>query len=614
MIPAVLDKRSASEMIDKVNVKIGHKQIDHSWPHPMMSDACFARFSSIEMPLDDRSQDIAVAVVQILAWLASTFRMPLKGGPTCSELLVHGYGSVDVRLGQKYPVTSKKCWHDIVPNTIIALGFPTGMKEESGLDIAWEAMIELADMLFQTDLSMISVNQNNASLNDSAAQKESPLAQGIFYTGVGTLLYPVARNWGPMEDRDLIRWHFDAKAQSTMPPEDNFLPVDKGYDFAHSRHLLGFAPQNEVRLGTRDRMRDYARMRPVPGSIEQSVPELSVQTISAGLGKTPMVATIGAGIKYSQPLRGSRDPKERTYYSILKATEQQAVILCDCGSEKVAWLVSQISVILDLICYRIQKEGWTDLPKHAKPKANGGAAAANILSDANVYNKILAPGLGGEEDLTVLKLVKEIYCAMQQRRQVREMTVRGILRLRRKMLHSWDLLELADPPDEFSRRALVVHETSSRVVAQYPSWLPLADQIPVYSGQDLGRVVTIADRPIHMHGVAHGEKYLMANVHAMRSLLRPRPDCACYHFDCELVWERSMGEKWAYVNGIPQEVKNLADFLENVQTLRKASGHKCVARMNFAKVRSDGIIIFGPADNTLRGYLNDWADRNIPSN
>jgi Flp pilus assembly protein TadD len=606
LMPAILDGVSVKSLVGDVRVVL----------KPSAS-GCHASFFTTreDTVLSTQDLDTAISVIQILAWLTSVFRIPILGAPHCSALeLEQRHGVIGVALGTLKPITDKKCWHDLIPSTTIALGFPVRVIERSGLDIEWEVMLELADVLFQTDLSKISTDQ--AHIPPTVSQPQDTPAHGIFYSGAGTLLYPIGRFSKSLGGRDVFRWHFDVSGQTAMPPPDSFLPLRNEDDLAGSRHLLGFAPESEVQLGTRDRMHDHARMSSVVGSIERNGPEFSVETITATFGRAPVTATLGGKIKYSQALRATRDPEKRKYDSVLRITERQPVILCDCGSHKAAWLVSQLSVILDLVCFRIQKEGWATLPRHATPQADGGAAAAEVLKDASVYNRALSQTLEGGAEFNVLQLVKEIYCAMQQRRILQELPTHGTLIFHRRPLHSWDLVELADPPDDSLRRAIVVHETTSRAVAQYPSWMPLANHIPVFSGQELGEVMTVADQPIPVQRATHSEKYLMANIHAMRSLLKRKPDCAHYHLDCELVWERPITAESLFVDReqVDQYHEMYFEHLDQyVQTLRKLSEHQCMARPGPAKLYQDGLVIFGPDKSTLLGRFNDWADRIMPS-
>ncbi|KAK3615086.1 hypothetical protein LTR56_026810 [Elasticomyces elasticus] len=101
-------------------------------------------------------------------------------------------------------------------NTTVAFGFPVRLPDQSGLDLEWDVMLDLADVIYSTDLSQI---------------KPRPLLDlGIFYTGIGTLLYPISHT---LEDGNVnvIKWHYDISNKTAVPPAD-FLRVRSEEEFA----------------------------------------------------------------------------------------------------------------------------------------------------------------------------------------------------------------------------------------------------------------------------------------------------------------------------------------------------------------------------------------------
>lgn len=148
----------------------------------------------------------------------------------------------------------------------------------------------------------------------------------------------------------------------------------------------------------------------------------------------------------------------------LSESPGQATILFDCGSRKVAWLVSQLSVILDLVCCYVHRQEWISLPIHATLQADGGPAAAEVLRNVVVYSHKLDKRCEGGSDYTVHYIVKDIYCAMIKRRQLQELPS-GARTLPWKHLKGWDLLELVESPGQSIRRQITVHTTRSKFVA-----------------------------------------------------------------------------------------------------------------------------------------------------
>jgi hypothetical protein len=110
------------------------------------------------------------------------------------------------------------------------------MSKGSGPDIDLDVMLDLADNMFETDLSKMSL--------------ETSLGYGVFYIGVSSLFYPVSRS---TKGGNIIKWHSDLSAERFVPPFDRFLPVESQADFNQLRHILEFAPHSKVQLGTQER-------------------------------------------------------------------------------------------------------------------------------------------------------------------------------------------------------------------------------------------------------------------------------------------------------------------------------------------------------------------------
>jgi hypothetical protein len=385
--------------------------------------------------------------------------------------------------------------------------------------------------------------------------------------------------------------------------------IESVQTFTESMHVVGFAAQSEVRLGTQQRNRDYARMRSVSGCVERGRPEIALDAFSAAIGKAPATATVGVKVKFPSTLRATIDPQKRRYDDIVKKTKDQAVILYDCGHQRGAWLVPQLSVILDLVYYRISKEQWGGPPKHANACADGGAAAAEVLKSPLVYSHKLSTILEDNSDFRIMDLVKEIYEAMFKRHTLHEAPAGGSWNLHRERLHDWDLLEIADAPDQSFRQEIEVHLTSSRAIAQYPSWLPLTQHIPVYLGQDLGQVISVGNQPLPMRHVKNREKCLVANVHTLQNLLRHRDECSDFHLDCELVWElpSSVASMFLGMTGVSEDPTSFKRIKQCLQRLQKSKDHVCTLRNERTTLCANGLVIFGP-ETTKLSRFNELVD------
>lgn len=555
---------------------------------------CEVELSMSKMPreLSGYRLMLVTSVAQVIAWMASVFRIPKVGSPHCSSIQLPTTHSVDfhVKLGALIPATrtDSKCWHDLLPSTTVATGFPIRI-QESGLDVGWELMLDLADVIFSTDLSNISISP--------------PWESGIFYSGVNTILYPVSKS------KNLICWHFDLSGKTARPPPGHFLPVTSEQTFANSKHLVGFAVQSEIRLGTSDRIRDYEQMRSVVAPVEKGRPELAIETVGATFGRAPVLAMVGGGVRFPSPLRATIDPQMRRYDDIIRKTKAQAVILYDCGIERGAWLVPQLCVIFDLICYRMFKEQLGQPPRHPKTSVNGGDATAEVLKDPLVYQRKLWKISEDNSDFKIMDLVKEIYEAMLKRQILHETRSGGIFRLHRERLHGWDLLEIADPPDKCHRREIDVHKTTSRAIAQYPCWLLLTQHIPVYLGHDLGHIITVSNQPLPMRRFRYREKYLVANGSTLQLLRLDSDQCSHFHFNCELIWElpSSPNSMFLRMTELSRDLVGSRRIKHCVQKLCEPKNHMCNLDETRAQLCPDSIVIFGPKVTKL-SKLNDMVD------
>jgi hypothetical protein len=88
--------------------------------------------------------------------------------------------------------------------------------------------------------------------------------------------------------------------------------------------------------------------------MEDPAPEGFLGTVTAAMG---ILGWIISGLAFSfRPRKGMKDTREkklkRMYSSVLELAEKQAVIVFDTGNgQQRAWMVPQLSVILDLYNY-----------------------------------------------------------------------------------------------------------------------------------------------------------------------------------------------------------------------------------------------------------------------
>jgi hypothetical protein len=183
------------------------------------------------------------------------------------------------------------------------------------------------------------------------------------------------------------------------------------------------------------------------------------------------------------------------YSHLLDSAKAQCVILFDTKEQNQrAWLVPQLSVLLDLVNkFAYQRDPGAPI-KFAEPIANGAAASELVLKDRTYANLVLRQAiLEDERDERVADVVKAIYTQMSLRAELdaaSERGARGTKEISRKGLLGWDLLELCNPPMVSKQRMVNIHRTHLDYELRVtPCWLPLAKQLPVYFGRHLGELI-----------------------------------------------------------------------------------------------------------------------------
>jgi len=196
--------------------------------------------------------------------------------------------------------------------------------------------------------------------------------------------------------------------------------------------------------------------------------------------------------------RAQRDAQkgveDMNYKTVLKRAQREPVILFDTeeGNER-AWMVPQLSLILDLLNYWAFTENLADI-RYAAPHPDGAAKALEILEDPVYANRVLEAKIAEDEkDFTVSRMVTQIYGKILQRMtkdSESDESARGMITLGRTGISGWDWLELNDKLAwSVPRRRTVQREHKLLQPDLNPSWMPLAQVIPIFMGQCEGELM-----------------------------------------------------------------------------------------------------------------------------
>lgn len=522
----------------------------------------------------------AVVVVQTLTWLAATFRPP-RGNSlhTSSATVVLDQGRLYVSLETPVKVgsdSSTSCWHSLLGNTIITRGFYTG-DHGGGLELPSDLMLELTGMLYTT----------------APSGPASP--SGTFHTGVHSILYPTEKN----ETQGFVKWHYAASDYVMIPPADGTWLRLRQDDLIGMRTILGYTPSVQVHLGTESRLHQYESMTASHAGREKdswsfSWDGLTVQAGFAGSG-------VSSPFKFVRRTGQQGVPTAKpTYDQIIHGTSDKPVILYDTAhAQESAWLVPQLSVILDLVLFQAHRErAWKNLTAtaraalHAKPYWNGGLAAKEVLDDYERANTVLRLSADDGTPVAIKHLVMQVFAAMSHRVQLDHLHSPSSS-LTTSPLLGWDLIQLTDALAIPARLQIEVHKDGLNNSA--PTWLPLAREIPVFFCDGLGDVMT-TKVPICSQ-FQRSQKNLVASIHVLQTKRKRCLKCDEYHIDTkkQLVWQLPRSDCFSEcVHGAHRTEDAIARFDAGVQLMFPASGCKR-ARSEVAcpVIPEEGAVVFG---------------------
>jgi hypothetical protein len=488
----------------------------------------------IKAPLDQ-----LVAASEILAWLAATFRCPLRD-QLCSSEVHFGWWSLYnhfrlslFQIRQLRGRGPRTCWQPLFPSSVFALGFPIPTRADYvGLQLPFGVMLDLAGIMHHVDVKDASIG-----------------ARGIYFKGPRSMLFPI----GYLKDAKTVQWHLIWDEDSTLPPgliyekeQSKSWVITLGlHELESSVAILGYCRKTAILLGTESRLKFYEQLAPSRANVDRPSPEIALSTATISISAAGFAtAQLAGDIKYRKGLSIARHQDSLKYNQLLDSAERQSIILFDTEEKNErAWLVPQLSVILDLVNHWIYQRNREAPIQFASPIADGGETSKTVLGNRDYANYVLRKAiLDNENDEQVADLVKNIYIQMSVRAELdaaSERGTRGTIEFTRQGLVGWDLLELSQPPMVSQQRRINVHRTHLPVT---PYWLPLAKHVPVYFGRRLGELIvpispaTVCDAWFPLPGGFH-HNYLAASMSCLSQISKAHGfDNCCLLLD-SLAWD-----------------------------------------------------------------------------
>ncbi|KAF4946078.1 hypothetical protein FGADI_11463 [Fusarium gaditjirri] len=440
------------------------------------------------------------AFSQFLCWIVATFRLPEPKKTTSSSIsFLHVPGVGDkvhefhISLEELKPLehgTPGTCWTPLFPSTVMAEGFEVPVHPGVlGLQMPFDAMLELAEIVC------------DVSLEDDKGN-----ATGIYLDGISFLLYPTA--YKALPDRHpVVQWHLKEKALGDEGDRDPAIPPDRDggplwakipvYDTLRtSIAVLGYCEKAMVQLGTAARRQYHIEPQYSHAEVEKPNIEASLNSLTLGSSAGGAKAEGSKGFRLrTGHKRELDDQKDLAYKQVLRISQNMPVIIYDTQSQNErAWMVSQLSMILELFNIWAQREGLRGI-QYATASADGGAAAFNVLANRSYSERIAIEKMADEDpsDIKISGIIKRLYGRIQKTRSINANSdegARGTLSLGRCTIKGWDWLELVEGLERaVSQRRQVL---ASRMFGSPPCWLPFTDSIPVFFAQEIGDLIVPA--------------------------------------------------------------------------------------------------------------------------
>ncbi|KAF5666734.1 serine threonine kinase [Fusarium circinatum] len=439
---------------------------------------------------------------QFLCWIVATFRLPEPKKTTSSSVSFLHATSVDdkvhefhISLGDLKPLDRGKlgtCWTPLFPSTVMAEGFEVPVQPGVfGLQMPFDAMLELAEIVCDVSL-----------------EDDKGTATGIYLDGISFFLYPTSYKRHPGQ-QPAIQWHLKEKTLDDDGGRDPAIPPDRDggplwtkipdYETLRtSVTVLGYCEKALVQLGTEARRQYHNEPQYSRAEVERPNIEASLTSLTVGSSAGGAKAEGSIGFKMRNGLkRDVEEKKELSYRQVLRISQNKPVIIYDTQRQNErAWMVSELSMILELFNIWAQQEGLRGI-QYASASADGGAAAFNVLANRSYSERTAIEKMADEDpsDIKISGIIKRLYGRIHKTRSINtgsDEGAPGTLSLGRCTIKGWDWLELVDGFERSTSQRRQVH--ASRIFGSQPCWLPFTKSFPVFFAHEVGDLI-IPEQP-----------------------------------------------------------------------------------------------------------------------
>ncbi|PNP80468.1 hypothetical protein FNYG_06067 [Fusarium nygamai] len=531
---------------------------------------------------------------QFLCWIVATFRLPEPKKTTSSSVSFLHVPSVKynvyefhISLEELKPLdhgTPGTCWTPLFPSTVMAEGFEIPVHPGVfGLQMPFDAMLELAEIVCDVSL-----------------EDEKGTATGIYLDGISFFLYPTSYKTHPGQ-QPVIQWHLKEKTLDDDGDRDPAIPPDRDggplwtkipvYETLRtSITVLGYCEKALVQLGTETRRQYHNEPQYSLAKVEKPNIEASLNSLTLGssAGGAKAEGTIGFKMRKGH-WRELEEKKELSYKQVLRISQNKPVIIYDTQRlNERAWMVSELSMILELFNIWAQQEGLRGI-QYATASADGGAAAFNVLANRSYSERIAIEKMADEDpsDIKISGIIKRLYGRIHKTRSINtgsDEGAPGTLSLGRCTIKGWDWLELVDGFERSTSQRRQVH--ASRIFGSQPCWLPFTKFIPVFFAHEVGDLI-VPEQPDQVCRQwsplpgGRSNTYLAVSLRCIRGFAAS----GCYE---GLVWCED-----AHLFEPCQNCKNVPKLCpKRPQRVEKSKARKGPAQI-LPRGINDGLVIFG---------------------
>lgn len=464
-----------------------------------------------------------IVVAQQLAWITASFRVPVYGQVSYSEVLISRTGDMVFNL---YPTPLEEvrervsaCWLPLFANSIIARGLAVPAREgEIGIEIPFPLMTTLANVMypvFHTD--------------------------GIYLRGFSNLLFPVEIS----PDKRSVQWHLTTSttARSHLPHGTLPGPTDKTKwakcdDFEQlasaPRTFLGCYRQVHVDLGTGVLTESSQNITYSNTDNEKPAAGMTQKSITTGFpGLGIWSAQVNMEFVLPKGLISTVEPG--WYHDMLDLAKDTPLIVYDnAKTGKCAWLVPQLSVVLHMA--HVWASNKTDLLRPiptAIPHWDSGEVALSVLKRHSKDE--LRDGLEGDKMYCLRDLISRLLTTLHKLAESEAQTKQEpgrTVKFGGSKLYGWEFLDVVRGKKTIFRKQVDIRQ----------DWMILAEESVVLFCQNFGDAIKPAPNirlcPV-AQSVHRGHNQLTATIKCLQRLSEERcgsKDSACLRIANQAYW------------------------------------------------------------------------------